>query len=754
MTRTSQIEDIQSTSRAAGVTYADNEPWWEVPTSPPPGSPDVIVIVLDDVGFGSFGCYGSEIDTPAIDGLASGGMQYSNFHATALCSPTRASLLTGRNHHSVGMSLLSNADSGYPSKRGAVTRSAATIAETLRENGYSTAAFGKWHLTPMDQTSSVGPFEHWPLGRGFDRFYGFIEGLNDQFYPELVRDNSRVPVPKTPEEGYHLSEDLVDEALGFLADQKSLAPDKPHFMYLAFGAAHTPHHAPREYLEKYRGRYDAGWDVARERRLQKQIELELVPPHTTLAPRNEGVEAWDDLTPEDRRVMARMQEAFAAMLDHTDAQIGRLLQRLEELDARENTLIVLMSDNGASQEGGLNGTTNTIAFENGDDVTTAQNLKDIEDIGGPRNHSNYPHGWAQAGNTPLKRYKQNVHAGGIRVPLVMNWPAAPCDDSSPMRHQFHSVVDIAPTIFEAAGATVPETYQGIPQMPLHGKSMAYTFDDAAAPSTRHTQYFEMYGHRAIWHSGWKAVAYHQRHTRYEDDTWELYHLDEDFSESRDLADVEPEKLNDLVQRWWSEAERYGVFPLDDRNFAERAAKYHSPVSPRRFRSYRLHPGMSLIPGGVTPLIYDRSFDIRARVYAERADAGVLMAQGDVNGGHILYVRDGTLHYEYNHQGTRYRTSGLLPGGTLDELALRVVKTGELQARTELLCNGEVIADGVLFSTARYLIGWQGLTVGHASHSPVTWDVDLSTGYPYAGELRYLDVELHPDGPHDVHEVID
>lgn len=753
MTRRTDTSD-DTNSRTFGKTYADSEPWWEEPTRPPAGSPDVIVMVLDDVGFGSFGCYGSEIDTPNIDALASDGMQYSNFHATALCSPTRASLLTGRNHHSVGMSLLSNADSGHPSKRGAVTRNAATIAETLRENGYSTVALGKWHLTPMDQTSSVGPFEHWPLGRGFDHFYGFIEGLNDHFYPELVRDNSRVPAPKTPEEGYHLSEDLVEEAISFLADQKSLAPDKPYFMYLAFGAAHTPHHAPQRYLDKYQGRYDEGWDVIREQRLRKQIELGLVPANTTLTPRNEGVQPWADLTDDDRRIMARMQEAFAAMVDHTDAQIGRLLARLEELGTRENTLVVLMSDNGASQEGGLNGTTNTIAFENGDVVSTAQNLKDFDDIGGPRNHTNYPHGWAQAGNTPLKRYKQNVHAGGIRVPLVLSWPAAERDISTPMRHQFHSVIDIAPTIFAATGATVPAMYQGIEQMPIHGTSMMYTFADADVATVRHTQYFEMYGHRAIWHDGWKAVAYHERHSRYEDDIWELYHLDEDVSECHDLAQQEPDRLAALIKLWWQEAERYGVFPLDDRNFAERAAKYHSPVSPRRFRSYRLHRGMSLIPGGVTPLIYDRSYDLLAHVQASTADAGVLLAQGDVNGGHILYVHHGALHYEYNHQGTRYRTSGPLPARAIRELGVRVIKTGELQARTELVCDGEVIGKGTLASTARYMIGWQGLTVGYADGSPVTWDVDLADGYPFSGVLSTIDVELHPDGPHDVHEIID
>ena len=732
-----------------GTTYADSEPWWPEPARPPAGSPDIILVVLDDVGFGTLGCYGSEIATPAIDGLAADGLAYTNFHVTPLCSPTRACLMTGRNHHSVGMSLLSNADSGFPSKRGTITPNAATVAEVLKDAGYSTAAYGKWHLAPLDQTSSVGPFDQWPLARGFERYYGFLEGISDHYYPELVQDNQRVDPPKTPEEGYHLTEDLIDHAIGFVSDQKSHAPDKPYFMYLALGTAHTPHQAPRPYLERQRGRYDAGWDAIRAARHREQLRTGVVPPGTELAPLNDHVRPWDDLSDDDHRAMARMQEAFAAMVEHTDDQLRRLFDHLERLGVRENTLIVLMSDNGASQEGGRDGTVNTIVYENGDTIGAAENLAGLDDIGGPRNHSNYPWGWAQAANTPLKRYKQNTHAGGVRAPLIVSWPQGVAERG--FRSQFHHVIDVTPTLLDIAGASMPEVRLGRPQMPVHGVSMRYSFADAAAPTRRHTQYFEMYGHRAIWHDGWKAVAYHPRHAPYEDDVWELYHLDTDFSECRDVAKEHPEILQNLIGRWWSEAERYDVFPLDDRNFAERAARYHSAASPRRFRSYRYHPGMSRMPGGITPLIYDRSFTIDARVDMSPSDEGVLLAHGDVCGGHVLYVRDGALHYEYDHQGTRYTVSGPVPPGA-HHLLLRFTKTGALQGRATLYADATELATGDIPSTARYMLGWQGLTIGADTLSPVSWAYPKD--FPFTGTLHHVDLTLGDDGPHEIHEVID
>ncbi|GAA3567570.1 arylsulfatase [Nonomuraea rosea] len=739
------------TTGHVGRTYQDSTPWWPQPPRPREGAPDVIVVVLDDVGFGSLGCYGSEIATPAMDGLARDGLRYTNFHVTPLCSPTRASLLTGRNHHAVGMSLLSNADSGFPGKRGTVTHRAATIAEVLRDTGYNTYALGKWHLAPMDQTSAIGPYDQWPLGRGFDRYYGFLEGISDQFHPELVQDNHRVEPPRTPEEGYHLTEDLVDRAIAYVSDHKSVGPDKPYFLYLAMGAGHAPHQAPEEYLRRHRGRYDEGWDVIRERRHARQIELGVIPPGTALAPRNDGVLPWAELPAGERAVAARLQESFAAMMEHTDAHLARLLAHLDRLGTRRDTLIVLMSDNGASQEGGRLGNTNSIAYENGDEVPHADNLARLDEIGGPRCHGNYPWGWAQAGNTPLKRYKQNTHAGGVRAPLVVCWPAEIAGGG--VRSQFHHVIDVTPTILDVIGAEMPETRGGLPQLPVHGTSMRYTFADPAVPTRRTTQYFEMYGHRAIWHEGWKAVAYHERGTSYDDDRWELYHLDDDFSECHDLAAERPDVLHELIGHWWSEADRYEVFPLDDRNFAERAAMYHSAASPRRRRNFTLYPEMSRIPGGVTPLIYDRSYTIDAEVRLRDGDEGVLLSQGDVNGGHVLYVAGGRLHYEYNHQGIRYRVHGdrPLPAGDRT-LSVLFRRTGDGKGVAALAVDGRPASEERPLTTARYLIGWQGLVLGRDALSPVSWD--YPPGFPFTGTIERVRIELGDDVPGAVHEVFD
>lgn len=736
-----------------GPTYHDSAPWWPEPARPAPDAPDVIMILLDDVGFGSLGCFGSEIATPAMDALAGSGLTYTNFHVTPLCSPTRASLLTGRNHHAVGMSMLSNADSGYPGKRGMVSHRAAMLQEVLVDRGYNTAAFGKWHLTPMDQTSSAGPYDQWPLGRGFEQHYGFLEGLTDQFFPELVQDNHRVDPPQTPGQGYHLTDDLVDHLIDYVSDHRSVAPDKPYFAYLALGAAHCPHQSHPQYLERLRGRYDAGWDVIREQRLQRQKELGIVPESTQLAPRNDGVLPWDDLSADERRVMARMQEAFAAMLEHTDDQLARLIDHLDHLGVRDNTLIILMSDNGASQEGGPIGNTNTIAYENGDQVSIAECLEHIDDIGTWRCHSNYPWGWAQAGNTPLKRYKQNVHAGGVRAPLIISWPRALSAVAGQKRTQFHDVIDITPTVLDITDTSMPEEYRGVPQIPLHGTSMRYSFEDGAVPGRRSTQYFEMYGHRAIIHEGWKAVAYHERHTPYDNDRWELYQLDADFSECDDLADERPDILHELIGRWWSEAEHYGVFPLDDRNFAERAAKYHSAASPRRRRHFSFHRGMGRIPAGVTPLIYDRSYRIDVHADLTPDDHGVLIAQGDVNGGYSLWVDDHELRYQYNHQGTRYRVTGSLPPEPGDHLlSLVFTRTGTLQGKAELLVDGQSVGSVMIESTARYMIGWQGLTIGRDTLSPVT--DDYPPKFDFTGNLDTVIIDLDNDGIESGYEPVD
>jgi len=648
-----------------GRTVAESTADWPSRAKPAPGAPNVVVVVLDDTGFSHLGCYGSSIETPNIDALAASGLRYNSFHTTALCSPTRAALLTGRNHHAVGMRGLSNWTSGFPNCTGRIPPSAATLAELLSAAGYSTFAVGKWHLTPMEETSAAGPFDDWPLRRGFDRFYGFMQGETSQFYPELYCDNHPIPTPYGPEDGYHVSEDLVDHALQMLRDQRSNAPTTPFFMYFCFGATHAPHQAPPDFIAKYRGRFDAGWDAIREAWFARQVELGIVPAGTDLAPPNPGVRPWASLSGDERRLALRLQEAFAGFLDHTDAQVGRLVGGLGSLGVADNTLFILMSDNGASQEGGPNGMVDSIHFFNGAAETLPESLERIDDIGGPRANNNYPWGWAQAGNTPLKRYKQNTHGGGVRDPLIVTWPERIAERGS-IRTQFCHVSDIAPTVLEVAGVSPPEVYRGVPQEPITGTSIAYTFASGAGsePTRKKVQHFEMLGHRGIYHDGWKAVAFHQRGTAFDDDTWELYHLDEDFSECHDLAEVQPAKLREMVERWWSEAGRHKVLPLD-----ERSGELFGMAGKRRLveigRRFVFLPPVSHVNSDAAPPLGARSFTISALIDRPSGDEdGVLVSYGSVTSGMCLYVRDGTAVFDYNLYGRHYQavSPGRLPSG--------------------------------------------------------------------------------------------
>jgi len=738
-----------------GPTWQESTPWWPAAVQPAKDAPNVVVVLYDDVGFGSFGCYGSEIATPVMDELAAQGVRYNNFHVTPLCSPTRASLLTGRNHHSVGMAFLANADSGYPGSRGHVTKQAATVAEILKAAGYSTMCVGKWHLAPIDQTSAAGPYDQWPLGRGFERYYGFLDALTDHFYPDLVYDNHRVDPPKTPEQGYHLTEDLIDHAIAFVRDQVSAAGDKPFFTYIAFGSAHCPHQAPPAFLDKYRGQYDAGWDAIREARYRRQLELGVIPAGTELAPRNAGVEPWANLSVDEKKVSARLQEAFAAMVDHTDHELGRFVEYLKQIGKYENTIFLVMADNGASQEGGAGGSTNIVAYENGHQPDLAFNLARLDTIGGPRSQTNYPHGWAQVGNTPLRRYKQNTHAGGVRAPLIVSWPKG-LPARGEVRPQFHHVIDIAPTILDLAKVGVPTTHQGIAQLPIHGVSLRYSFDEAGARSRHDTQYFEMFSHRAIVHDGWKAVSFHRRGNRYDEDPWELYHLDEDFSECHDLAERHPEKLKSLVERWWVEAGKYGVLPLDDRGFPERAVRYQSRGSPRLRTRLSLYPGMSRIPSGAAPLMVDRSYRIVAHLRpGEVAPSGVVVSLGDLSGGYTLFVKDGRLAFEYNCEGTPYRVESAPSAVTAASRTLEMAFTrGEnLAGRVELRVDGQVVGRGDIARTAKWFISWSALDVGRDSLSRVS-DAYADEFAFTDGALERVDIELEAqDRPVD-HQPMD
>ncbi|HEY5699218.1 MAG TPA: arylsulfatase [Acidimicrobiales bacterium] len=725
-----------------GRLVEDSEPWWpDAPRPPafPTGTraPNVVVVLLDDTGFAHFGCYGSTIETPTIDRLAAGGLRYTNFHTTALCSPTRACLLTGRNHHTVGMRGISNWDPGFPHMRGAITPHAATLGEVLGDHGYATFALGKWHLAPMIECSAAGPHDNWPLQKGFDRFYGFLNGETDQFHPELTYDNHPIDPPGDPATGYHVSEDLVDHAIEFVSDLRSARPDRPFFTYLAFGATHAPHQAPPEYLAKYRGRFDGGWDVARAEWFGRQQAMGIVPEGTELAPRNFGVQAWDDLSDNQRLFACRLQEAFAAFLDHTDAQIGRFVDYLEASGELDNTVFVVFSDNGASQEGGAEGVMNEFQWFNGfpEDVDHVV-AERLDDIGGPHSHTNYPWGWAQAGNTPLKWYKQNTFGGGVRDPLVVHWPDGIADRGG-VRHQFCHVVDLAPTFFEVLGIEPPDERRGVDQLPVAGTSLAYTWAEPEALTRKTVQYFEQMGHRGIWQDGWKAVTYHWKGTPFADDTWELYHLDEDFSESRNLAETHPEKLAGLIDLWWAEAEAHGVPPLDDRTI-ELFASEPRPGTPHATTTYVYRPPVAHLPSDVSPRLGGRPYTITA--YIERASAdegGVIVAMGSHAAGYSFFVKDGRLGFDYNDFGhhTVLTADRDVPLGRLP-VAVRFTREEEGAGTFTLLVDDVVVASSPIPRRVR-IFGSMGLDVGRDGLSPVSEQYEGA--FPFTGalhEVRY------------------
>ncbi|MFI4975831.1 MAG: arylsulfatase [Caulobacterales bacterium] len=709
-----------------GNTHAESTPWWP-PAKYKTGSPNVVLVVLDDTGFAHLGCYGSSIATPNIDALAAGGLRYTGFHTTALCSPTRACLLTGRNHHAVGMRAISNFDTGFPNMRGALPRSAATIAEILRDNGYATFAAGKWHLAPMAECSAAGPFTNWPLQKGFDRYYGFLQGETDQFFPELTCDNHFVDPPASLEQGYHVSEDIVDRSAGMIRDLTSLVPERPFFLYLAFGAMHSPHQAPRSYLEKWRGKFDAGWDVVREQWFERQKALGVIPLATRLAPRNPGVKPWADLSANEQKFACRLQEAFAAMLEHTDHEIGRLMDFLKSVDQWRNTVFIVMSDNGASQEGGASGVLDEMKWFNGIRENIDEAVERLDDIGGPDSHCNIPWGWAQAGNTPLKWYKQNTHGGGVRDPLVIHWPAG-LEAAGETRGQFCHAIDVAPTIMDLIGIPQPDVVAGVPQMPVHGVSLAPTFADPAAKLAREPQYFEMLGHRGIWKDGWKAVTHHPAGKPFDDDRWELYHLADDFSEFEDLAAHAPAKLGEMIDLWWAEADRHGVLPLDDRPATALFRASMRPGLPSSRRSFVYYPPVSHIVTDACPSAARGWITTVSLVHPPGEGDGALIARGSLNSGFVLCVKDGRLLFDYNefHRHTRIEAPGPLSAGP-HEVGLTVLRTANGGGEISLAVDGHVAASGEV-PRLLFMISSTGMDLGR-SLSPVTDDYAAPFAYP-------------------------
>ena len=699
--------------------------------------PNILIVLLDDVGFSDIGCYGSEIGTPAMDKLAAGGVRYNNFHVTPMCSPTRAALLSGRNPHAVGVGIVAEWANGMPGYDGRVHPSAGMLPQVLRENGYNTLAVGKWHLTATEEYGAAGPFGNWPLAKGFNRWYGFHGALTDQYHPEICVDNHLVHLDAKP--GYHLTEDLVDNAIGMVRDHVSTAAGRPFFMYLALGACHWPHQAPKEFIDRKRGRYDEGWDAVRAQRLKKQVELGIVPAGTELSPRDGEVQPWTDVRKHEDTVTlsTRLQEAYAGFMEHTDKHLGRLFDELEALGIDDDTAVLLLSDNGASAEGGATGAINLrkhMVYEKDD---PKQAMSHLADIGTERAYNHYSMGWAQVSNTPLKWYKKNTHGGGIRGPLIFRWPGV-IPATGEVRTQFYDVIDIMPTLLAKLGIAPPATLGGVKQQPLNGMDMSPSFTSTSPEWRRPLQYFELLGDRALWQDGWKAVTRHRKGGNPDDDVWELYHLDQDFAEARDLAKEEYKRLESMKAIWLDEAGRNQVLPIDDREW-DRAADRIRRLSRAK---HVFFPGSSRIDRLAVPDITARSFIVRAYVEKRGTLQGVMLAWGSRFGGFSFYVKDGqvTLKYVFS-QDVSYevRTPDTMPEG-----AGCLVATFERQEDGSTIVS--VDGTGLERASTRVAKTWPvtgttaGLSCGADQGHPVC--DDYAKPFPFtAGALRRVEVDV-------------
>ena len=720
-----------------GRTWRESEPWWPPDPAPPPGAPNVVLVVLDDVGFAQLGCYGSEIETPVFDAVAAGGVKLANFHTTALCSPTRACLLTGRNHHSNGMGRITDLALGYPGYSGRIPRKNGFLSEILAEYGYAPLAVGKWHITPEGETHQAARRDTWPCGRGFQRWYGFHGGETHQFVPSLYQDHHSVVPPASPAEGYHLTEDLADRAIRYLGEVRSAAPDTPFFLYFATGACHSPHQAPAEWIDRYRGRFDSGWDSLRERVFTRQMELGLFPDGTRLSGRPHWVPPWDDLADEDRRVAARFMECFAGFLSHADAQVGRVFDFVRALGEWEDTVVVIVSDNGASAEGGPLGSINDVRTWNVAAAGPEELRARIDELGTATAHNNYPWGWTMAGNTPFRRWKREVHQGGVADPCIFSWPAR-IPAGTGARRQFAHAIDVVPTVLDLIGITPPATIAGVPQAPIEGVSQAPVLLDPAAPEAHRVQYFEMFGSRALYQEGWKAVTFHpfidmyqegrDPDRSYDDDIWELYHVEVDPSETEDLARAEPDRLARMVEQWWEEAEKYQVLPVDHRLMEALMDPRHFPVSRRE---HVVYPGGAIVAEyRVTPL-RGRAHRIEAHVEIPAGGpepaAGVLVAMGTGLGGWSLHLLAGRPRYVNNFVGASLdvieAASPVAPGRHVIgfEFAPHPAGAGSGAAGAgRLLVDGLEVAAGPVTRVpiARYSLTGGGLTCGWEQGPPV------------------------------------
>ena len=730
-----------------GRTAGSSQAAWPLPPRARRGAPNVLVFLLDDVGFAQLGCYGADIRTPTIDRLAANGLRYRDFHTTAICSPTRACLLTGRNHHSNGVGIIQEMATGFPGYNGMVPRENGFLSEMLLAQGYATLGIGKWHLTLASEYASGASKARWPLSRGFERHYGFIGGKTNHWSPTLVHDNHYVDPPSRWQDGYHLNADLADRAIDYLTDLRTIAPDKPFFMYYCLGAGHAPHHVEPSWIERYRGRFDAGWDQWREAVFARQLEMGIVPAGTQLSPRPRWVKAWDSLSADARRLYARQMEVYAAFLEQTDHHLGRVIDHLARLGDLDNTLIMLASDNGASAEGGEHGSFNENQFPNRVEATIEDNLARLDDWGSVRSFPNYAWGWAWAGNTPLRRWKRYLHQGGMSDPLIVHWPDG-IRARNEVRGQYAHVVDITPTVLEALGMQAPAVLNGVAQRPLEGVSFAHTFDDSSARTRKHVQYYEMIASRALWADGWKAVVEQPQGDLLTDEMlaqqkWELYHVERDFSECENLAQKHPDKLAELVEQWWVEAGKYNVLPLDSRMQLRMGERKPGTVpAGNRYVYY---------PGGAPQFQYtavdlkNRSHTITAEVeIPEHGAEGVLLAHGSWFAGYSLYVKNRRLAYAHNYLGlAEYRIDAdaeVPPGKHL--LRFRFTRTGDHRGRGELYVGEQLVGEGEIPRTVPHVIetSGEGLCCGYDSGLPVTTDYDAP--FRFTGRIERVVVEIH------------
>jgi arylsulfatase A-like enzyme len=744
------------------IDIKDSVPDWEPFTQPiaPDGAPNVLYVVLDDVGFSAMEPYGGLVETPNIRRIAERGLTYTNFHTTALCSPTRSCLMTGRNHTTNGMGCITEATSGFPNANGHIPFECANIAEVLSERGWNTYMVGKWHLCAEDEMNLASSKRQWPLGRGFERYYGFLGGETNQWYPDLVHDNHPTTQPVLPEDGYHLTVDLTDKAVEFIQDSKAIAPDKPFFLYYCPGAAHAPHQVPKEWADKYKGRFDMGYEAYREPVLERQKAMGILPESAELSPINpyaettshdgkpwselDRVRPWDSLSEAEKRLFARMAEVYAGFLSHADHELGRLLDYLEHSGQLDNTIIVLVSDNGSSGEGGPNGSVNENKFFNGIPDTAEENLKALDKLGGTETYNHYPTGWAWAFNTPFKMWKRYAnYEGGIADPLIVSWPRG-IAATGETRRQYAHAVDIVPTLYECLGVQLPDMVKGYPQKPLEGASFRYSFDDAAAPTQKETQFYSMLGTRGIWHKGWKAAtavpAAPDSWGDFHLQQWELFDTETDPSECHDLAGEHSDKLQQLVALWWAQAGEHQALPLESRGAVEILTTERPQLSKPRTR-YVYYPGGAEVPESVAPNIRNRSYTIAAELEIETPQAGgVIFSQGSRFGGHALYLKEGKLRYVYNWVGERVQvveSDQTIPSGHV-VLSASFDREGDsmpVQGTLSLYIQDGKVGDGkILTQPGKFGLGGGGLVVGHSGAEPVIDDYPGERPWPFVGGM--------------------